>query len=206
MLKVYGIARTRTSRTLWMVEELGVPYEHIKTAVADGGTARAEFLALNPNGRVPTIDDEGIVVWESVAINLYLAKRHGGPLAPANLAEDTHMTMWSVWAMSELEPEAHEVLVHTINLPAKQRDPARLAVAIQRLQRPLAALNFALTKGGGYLVGGRFTVADLNVAAVVFYLRDAPDAIANSPAIQAWYMAATARPAYKAMLKLRETG
>ena len=206
MLTIYGIARTRTSRTLWMAHELGVPYRHVKTSKLDGSTVTPEFLALNPNARVPTIDDDGVVVWESVAINLYLAKRCGGPLAPRDLAEDAHMTMWSVWAMTELEPEAHEVLLHTLNLPEAERKPARIAHAMENLRRPMLVLETALTKGNGYLVGGRFTVADINAAGVVFYLRGAPDALNGWPAIAKWYRAATERPAFKTMMKLREEG
>lgn len=204
MLKIYGIARTRTARTLWMAHELGIPYEHIKVAVVDGGTARPEFRALNPNGRVPAIDDDGVVVWESLAINLHLAKKHGGPLAPRSLAEDSHMTMWSLWAASEFEPEAHEVLVHTVNLPPEKRDAARLALALERLRRPLDALEVSLAHGGGHLVGGRFTVADLNVACIAFYLRAAPHALAAHAGIRAWYAAATERPAFRKMIALRE--
>jgi glutathione S-transferase len=190
MLKIYGIARTRTARTLWMAHELGIPYEHIKVAVVDGGTARPEFRALNPNGRVPAIDDDGVVVWE--------------PLAPRSLAEDSHMTMWSLWAASEFEPEAHEVLVHTVNLPPEKRDAARLALALERLRRPLDALEVSLARGGGHLVGGRFTVADLNVACIAFYLRAAPHALAAHAGIRAWYAAATERPAFRKMIALRE--
>jgi glutathione S-transferase len=205
-LKIYGIARSRASRALWMAEELGIPYEHVTTGIADGGTAAPEFRALNPNGRIPTIDDDGVVVWESGAINLHLAKRHGGPLAPRDAAEDAHMTMWSFWAVTELEPDAHEVYVHTITRPPAERDPAVAAAALDRLKRPLGALAVALERGGGHLVGGRFTVADLNVVAVAYYLRGVTDPFAAWPGVAAWYAAATQRPGFLAMVKLRERG
>lgn len=205
-LKIYGIPRTRTSRTLWMVYELGVPYVLERRAPADGATRTAEFLAINPMGQVPTIDDDGVVVWESLAVNLYLAKKYGGPLAPADLAEDAAMTMWSMWAAATFEPDAHEVVIHTINLPEEKRDAQHVAAALQRLQRPLAALDAALAKGGGTLVGGRFTVADLNVACVAFYLRAAKESFAAFPAIASWYAEATDRPAFHAMMRLREIG
>ena len=76
-LKIYGIAQSRAARTLWMVEECGVPYEHIKTHFAKD-TKNDAFKAINPNARVPVIDDDGVIVWESMAINLYLAKKYGG--------------------------------------------------------------------------------------------------------------------------------
>jgi len=206
MLKLYGFARSRASRVLWMLHEIGLPYEHIPINVGPTGTADPGFLALNPNGRVPVIDDDGLVLWESLAINLYLAKRHGGELGPRDMAEDGLMTMWSVWAVAHFQPDAHEVLLQTINLPPEKRNPQSLADAIDRLTRPLGALEQALTRGGGFLVGGRFTVADLNVATVAFYLRGKTDALARFPEVQSWYGAAADRPAFKTMLALRERG
>lgn len=205
-LTIYGIPRTRTSRTLWMAHELGVPYTLERRAPAAGETRAEEFRRINPNGMVPTIDDDGVIVWESLAINLYLAKKYGGPLAPKDLAEDAHMTMWTMWAGVTLEPDAHEVVVHTINKPEGERDPKAVAAALARLKRPLGALDVALSAGGGHLVGGRFTVADLNVAIVAFYLRAVPEPFAGYPAIATWYAAATARPAFLKMMELRDQG
>ena len=77
MLRIYGSARSRGVRTLWMAGELGLQYEHLDYAPRSPATRTPEYLALNPNGRVPTIDDDGFVLSESMAINLYLAKKHG---------------------------------------------------------------------------------------------------------------------------------
>jgi len=77
MLKIYGVARSRAFRVLWMARELGLDYEHVKVDFASGETREPGFLALNPNGHVPVIDDAGFILWESMAINLYLAKKYG---------------------------------------------------------------------------------------------------------------------------------
>lgn len=203
---VYGIARTRTSRVLWMAEELGVPYSHVKTTIGDEGTRSAAFRALSPLGRVPVVEIDGLVLFESLAINLHLAKAHDTPLGPRDRAEDGLVTMWTLFAATELEPNAHEVLVHTLNRPEPDRDPAARDAALVALARPLAALEAALVAGGGFLVGGRFTVADLNVACVLFYLRGAPGALDAYPAVAAFWAAAQARPGYAAMMRLREAG
>ena len=76
-LKIYGVARSRAFRTLWMAKELGLDYEHIKVDFATGETRAPEHFALNPNGHVPVIDDDGFILWELMAINLYLAKKYG---------------------------------------------------------------------------------------------------------------------------------
>lgn len=207
-LTIYGIARTRTSRVLWMAEELGLSYRHEKIAPAGGGTRSPEFLAINPMGRVPAIDDDGLVVWESMAINLHLARRYGAAdgLGPRDIAEDALMGQWTLFAATEFEPDAHEVVVQTVNLPPAERDAAKRDAALKRLERPLGALETALARSGGHLVGRRFTVADLNVACVAFYLRAAEGALSPYPAVAAWYAAATARPAFKRMIALREAG
>jgi glutathione S-transferase len=207
-LTIYGIARTRTSRVLWMAEELAIPYRHEKLAPAAGDTRTPAFLAINPMGRVPAIDDDGLVVTESMAINLHLARAHGGRLGlgPRDIGEEALMTQWTVWAVAEFEPNAHEVLVHTLNLPPAERDASRRDAALAALERPLSALESALARGGGHLVGGRFTVADLNVACVAFYLRAAEGALASCPCVAAWYAAATARPAFSRMMALRDAG
>ncbi len=207
-LTIYGIARTRTSRVLWLAEELGLAYRHEKLAPAAGDTRRPEFLRLNPMGRVPAIDDGGLVLWESLAINLHLARRYGreSGLGPRDHAEDALIGQWTLFAATELEPDTHEVLVHTVNLPEDQREPERRDAALARLARPLSALEAALAQGGGCLVGGRFTVADLNVATMIFYLRAAPQALDPYPTLAAWYRAATGRPAFRRMIALREAG
>lgn len=212
-LTIYGAARTRTSRVLWMAEELGLAYRHEQLVPQKGETRTPAFLALNPMGRVPAIDDDGLIVWESLAINLHLARKYGAAgsddrpaLGPRDLGEDALMTQWTLWTATELEPGAHDVVVQTINLPEAQRDPAKRDLALAGLARALGALDTALAQGGGHLVGGRFTVADLNAACAAFYLRAAPDALAAYPKVADWYTAATARPAFLRMIAMREAG
>lgn len=202
-LILHGTARSRTIRNLWMAKELGIPFQHDDVGFGPEGCRSARFLAINPNGHIPALTDDGMVMWESLAINLYLARKFGGPLAPAGLAEDGHALSWSFWAATELEPNAALAMYHTGGKPPAERDPAIAAKALEALKAPLAVLEAALVKGGGFLMGGRFTVADLNLACVCFYLRFNPEALADKPAVRAWYEAALARPAAKAAWALR---
>lgn len=213
-LKIYGVMRSRATRPLWLAKELGLDYEHVPViqsyrlpdaAAPDAplNTASPAFLAVNPNGQVPSIDDDGFVLHESLAITLYLARKHGGPLAPRDAREEALMIQWSLWAATGLEDNALAVLTH---LPAAspKHDPARAAAAIAALRRPLAALDQALREGGGHLVGGRFTVADLNVAEIVRYAQPAKDLLAEFPAVQSWIAACQSRPAFQAMMAERD--
>src|SRR6202043_1325087 len=88
-LRIYGVARTRAFRALWVAKELGLDYEHFPIEIGPAGARKPEYLAINPNGRLPAIEDDGFVLWESQAITLYLAKKHStGQLSPGTLERD----------------------------------------------------------------------------------------------------------------------
>ena len=99
-LKLHGIAASRAARALWLLKEMNLPFEHVSQGYRAGATHTAEFLQLNPNGHIPVLEDEGTVVWESMAINLYPARKFGGPLAPANLREEAEVLRWTFWAVT----------------------------------------------------------------------------------------------------------
>ncbi len=193
-LTIYGQAESRAIRALWMAEELGVPYTHVPTRFADEAK-EAAFKAVNPNGRVPTIDDNGLVVYESMAINLYLAKRYGGQLAPANLAEDATATQWSFWVMTEIEKTLLQALFHRTGFMGTERSDAKAERYLAELARPLAVLQGALS-AQQWLLPDRFTVADLNVACVLAWGRMAGLDLSSYPAVAAWLEQCLSRPAY----------
>jgi glutathione S-transferase len=214
MLTIYGVYRSRASRVLWLAGELGLSFKHVPVIqayrLADPSAADAPlnsrspaFLAINPNGHIPSIDDDGLLLNESLAINLYLAKKHGGPLAPANLAEDAAMAMWALWAATEVEPSALQILYHRLAYREDQRDAGVAAAAVAALRAPFAVLERALA-GTGFAVGSRFTVADINLAEVFRYAMPAPELFAAAPRLKAWLMACQARPAFQAMMARRE--
>lgn len=200
-LKIYGVPRSRAFRTLWMANELGLAYEHVPIHFKDGSSRTPEYLAVNPNGRIPAIDDGGFRLCESMAINLYLAKKHGDGLMPATLEGEAEALQWSFWAVTEIEKPVLTTLFHRAFLPEAQRD-ARLAdEAEAQLQRPLAVLDRALA-ATGHLVGSAFTVADLNVAAVMSWAKGGRVDLTAYPHVAAWLSASLGRPAAKAAAKM----
>ncbi len=202
-LKIYGVAKSRTIRTLWMANELGLAFEHVELPFGAEGSRKPEYTRINPSGQVPFIDDDGLILSESLAINMYLARKHGGPLAPADAGEVGQVAMWTLFGATTLEPNAVAANSHGSSGPPERRDPALHAKALEALKAPLQRLEAALVKGGGYLVGGRFTVADLNLVGVMHYLRNNLQAIADKPAIRAWRDASLARPAARKSFALR---
>jgi glutathione S-transferase len=214
MLTIYGCCRSRASRNIWLAHEIGLPFKLVpviqayrladpNAADAPLNTRSAAFLAINPNGHIPTMTDGSLLLHESLAINLYLAKRYGGTFGPADLAEDGLMGMWALWAATEAEPHTLQVLYHRVAKPPAERDPAVAQAAIDALRGPFAVLNEALAKTG-FLVGGRFTVADVNVAEVVRYAQPAAELFDAAPAVRDWLTACHARPAFKQMVAERD--
>ncbi len=206
-LRIYGVARSRAFRTLWLAAELGLDYEHVKVDFADGGTHRPEHLQLNPNGHVPVIDDGGFVLWESMAINLYLAKKYGSGargLYPQLLEDEARAWQWSFWAMTEIERPALTVLLNRIG-PEDKRDTAAADAAERALAAPLRVLDGAVA-ASPYLLGDHFTVADLNVAAVLSWARQARVDFAAVPKMEAWLKACHDRPAAQKARQLQREG
>ncbi|MDR7143006.1 glutathione S-transferase family protein [Rhizobium sp. BE258] len=210
MLKIYGVYRSRASRVYWMAEELGIPFEYIPVLqsymLADPAAAGAplntrspEFLAINPMALIPSIKDGDLVMHESLAITEYLAKKHGGPLAPKTLEEDALINMWTIWAASEVEVQTFQ-LVKTYDNALEKTEGGKsvIAVASRQLKRPLDVLELHLT-GREWIAADRFTAADLNVAEVLRYAQSEQALFDARPNIDAWIKRCQSRPAYLKM-------
>lgn len=168
-LKLYGISGSRALRSIWAIEEVGVDYEHVPTHFMNDSKA-PEYLAVNPNGRIPALQDGELTLFESMAINLYLAKNYGKDLYPSDPAGEAQTWQWSVWAISEIEPLQMTLVIQELFTPEERRDAAAKARAEKGLTRPLAVLDAHLADRE-WLVGDHFSIADLNVAAVMLLLQ-----------------------------------
>jgi len=198
-ITLYGVAVSRALRCLWMLEELGLPYRHVQTTFLGGGTRTPEHLKLNPNGHIPVLQDDGLTLFESMAINLYLAMKYDKGLWPAGDADRGRAIQWSFWGVTEVEPHLLQVLLNRAMLPPERRDEARAAKALDTLQTPFRILDEALA-GRETLVGSAFSVADLNVAAILSWIRPAQVETSAFPRLSRWLTAQHSRPAFKAAL------
>lgn len=198
MLKIYGITHSRAFRPLWLVHELGLDYEQVPLDYRGEALKTPEYLALNPNGRIPTLVDGDLVLWESMAITLYLARRYAGAggLWPATVEGEGLTWQWSFWVMTEVERPLLSVLMHSRVLPEEKRDPAKVSRNLGILKGPFGVLDRALN-GRQYLVGDAFTVADLNVASVLSWCKPARIRLQQYPDLEAWLERCLARPARK---------
>ena len=210
MLTIYGVYRSRASRNYWMAEELGIPFHSVPVlqafrlanplaADAPLNTLSPEFVAVNPMGLIPCVKDGDLVLHESLAINLYLARKHGGPLSGRTVEEEGLLTMWSMWAATEVEPHTVRVVkVYDNGEENSDAGKAVIEVARRSLKRPLDVLEDQL-QGQDYIVGDRFTVADLNVAEVLRYVQTEAELFDGRPKLKAWIERCQSRPAHKAM-------
>jgi glutathione S-transferase len=202
MLQLYGNPRSRASRCLWMLEEMGAPYQLVEKSTRPEDLQTADYLRLNPNARIPTLVDGDVVIWESMAINIYLSEKYEGPMHSGGAEALGLATQWSIWAMLEMEQLLLDLLMHRALLPEFSRDPSCAARDELLLQRPLGVLNAAL-KGREFLAAGGFAVADLNVASILAWGKMARLGLSDQPELKRWLDVCLARPAYR---RVRDLG
>ena len=195
MLTLYGSSQGRPSRSLIALEELGLAYAQVPLKPWDNPSDAATLAALNPNARVPVLDDDGLVVWESMAINLYLGDRYGGPLWPAGPRNRARLYQWSLWSQTSLDVMARHRARFSQNPETKAGAEAERLAA-------LAVLDAGL-KDRPYLLGEAFTLADLNVATTLNEPweqgridGDLDPATHGLPVLADWLARCTSRPSW----------
>lgn len=214
MLKIYGVYKSRATRILWLLEELGLPFELVPVLqaykladpMAPGvriNTRSPEFLAVNPMGSIPTIEDDGLVLNESLAQTLYVAKKYGGAFGPKDLIEDAEMLQWTLFAATSIETDALKIsMANTEGRLTTEAGQAEAKALARILSRAFGVLehHFATHR---YLVGDRVTVADINVAEIVRYAQAWQPLFDAHPKTADWLARMQARPGFKAMWEKR---
>lgn len=214
MLTIHGVTRSRASRIIWLCHELDLPFTQVpviqayRLADPDAedaplNTLSAEFLRLSPAGAVPVIEDDGLVLSESMACTLHLARKAGPPIGPADATELALIEQWSFFAATAIEPDALTILfLHNRGQQQKGEDAGLVAASAERLVRPMKVLEDHLATHG-HPVGGRFTVADVNLAEVLRYAQGHGELMGQFPAVEAWLKDCQARPAFRKMWEAR---
>ena len=195
MIKLYGVPMSRAGRCLWALEEVGVEYENVSTSFGTDAK-KPEFLAINPNGRIPALVDGDLTLFESMAINLYLAKKYDASLQPKSIEDEARAVQWSFWGMTELESHLIQMLLNRVMRPEAERVPAEAEAAEEALQKPLGVLNDHLSDRT-YLLGDTFSIADLNVASVLSVAAFVRLDLAGFSNVARWLGACTSRPAFE---------
>ena len=205
MLKLYGQYRSRAFRVAWLCKESNIPYEHVNVTVnVDGATCKnPDYVRLNPNARVPTIDDDGFVMWESAAINQYLAEKYKSPLWPSDPKGRGRMLQWAFFVANDVEPNMITVMQHRVMFPPEKRNAALADDADAKLQPKLKVLDEHLAKNK-FFGGDKWDMADFMVASVCYSFFAMKYDLAKYPSFQKWLMASLERPKAKEARALRE--
>jgi glutathione S-transferase len=202
MIQFYGAPNSSAGRTHLVLEEAGVPYEYHQVKLRDA-TARAEYLKVNPLGKVPFIIDGDLRLHESIAIDFYLCERYAPALWSSDAADRARIYAWSLFAIATVQPECARVMRHAMMLPAEQRVPLEVEQGKALCQRHLDELELALP-ASGYFVGGKLSVADLHVASTVNLVAAFGAMIDGlGPRVSAWLAGIKARPAWQKIATVR---
>lgn len=214
MLTIHGVTRSRASRIVWLCHEIGLSFRQVPViqayrlpdpdaADAPLNTHSQSFLRLSPAGAVPVIEDDGLVLSESMACTLYLARKYGQPFGPSDAAEDALMSQWSFYAVTAIEADALTLLfLHGSGRTLSGPEATAVATAAERLVRPLTVVEGHLASHG-HMVNRRFTVADINMAEVLRYAQSYAALMDQFPAIRAWLADCQSRPAFRKMWDAR---
>ncbi|WP_424813711.1 glutathione S-transferase family protein [Roseococcus sp. YIM B11640] len=200
MIRLYGTPKSRTFRCIWAAEEAGIPYEVVSVPLG-AAVKTPEHLRLNPNGKVPAMEDGSLVLFESLAINLHIASKAGAPLSPSG--DDASRTwQWTLWAATEVEPAAGQWAYNAYIRPREERDPGQAAAGAAGVAARLDVLEGQLT--APFLLGADFTIADCNLASVLYGAWSNSFDFGGHPKAKAWLDRCFERPAALAARKLRD--
>lgn len=199
MLKVWGrTTSVNVQKVMWTIAELGLTHERIDAGGAFGKTDTPEYLAKNPNKLIPTLEDDGFVLWESSAIVRYLARKHGtGTLLPADAQQAAKADQWMEWSTTTLYPDlTATIFLGLIRTAAKDRNNAAIETSIKRAGERLAILEEVLANRP-YILGDKLTLADIPAGSMMYRYFKLPIARPSLPNVEAWYGRLAERAAYR---------
>jgi glutathione S-transferase len=189
MLKILGrVTSINVRKVLWTAGELGLAYDREDWGMPIRDPKVPEFLALNPNGQVPVLIEDGFVLWESNAILVYLAEKDGGgALLPADLQLRATVLQWLFWQATELNPPWGYAVNALVRKTPGYDDEAKIADSIARWTRVMEILEGHLEKGEAFVAGAQFTLADIAIALSVHRWFLTPFERKGLPAVSDYY-------------------
>lgn len=197
MLKVWGRTNSiNVQKVMWTIGELGLEHQHTNAGGAFGLVNDPEYKAMNPNSRVPVIDDDGLIVWESNAIVRYLCARHSdGDLWPSDPAERTHADRWMDWQAASMTADMTTIFWGMIRTPEAERDMGVIGAAVERMNAATVVLDDHLASNE-WVAGDRMTMGDLAVGAMVYRWLHLPVDRVERANVTAYFERLKARPAF----------
>ncbi len=199
MIKIWGRnTSSNVQKVMWAIGEIGLPHERIDIGGPFGKNREAAYLAMNPNGLVPTLEEEdGFLLWESNTIVRYLAAKHRSTvLEPADLRTRARASAWMDWQLSVLGPAITPAFVGMIRTPLEQRDHAAIEESKKKTTAAVAILDDHLAKSA-YVAGDAFSYGDIPAAVMANRYRQLVPERPPLRSFERWYAAIAARQAFK---------
>ncbi len=196
MIKIYGPKLGSAFRCHVLMLEMGIKYEEVKVDFEKGDQFKPEYLKLNPNGKIPCIVDDGFVLWESMAINKYIATKFKSELLGKTPEENALIDQWSYWSILEIQPNLYTISFQKFRVPDGERDEKAIKKATDEASKVLKILDNQL-EGNEYILGNRFTLADINVASCVLVADFAKYDYSAYKNVSRWIAALNKRPSFK---------
>ncbi len=196
MLKIWG--RTNSSnvqKAMWAIGELGLPHERVDASMAFGKVNEDWYLKMNPNARVPTIDDDGFVLYESNVIVRYLCAKHG-KLYPQDLKTRAVAEQWMDWQQTTIGPAIVPVFWGLIRTPPEQRDMKAIGAAAVELGKLYRQLDAHLA-GRDFIAGREFSMGDIPLGTMTYRFFAMDIERPQVPNLKRWYDRLMERPAYR---------
>src|SRR5471030_86629 len=203
MLKVWGRANSSNlKKVTWLCEEIGLAYNRVDAGMSFGMVNTPEYRKLNPNGLVPTIDDEGFILWESNACVRYLAAKHAaGTLWPTDPKVRADADRWMDWCTSTLWPAFRPVFLNLVRTPAEKRSQKEIDEGARNTEAMLARLDSCL-EGRKFVAGGELTMGDIAFGPIVYLVQNVPFERPKLANYDAWYARISERPAFRKIVAL----
>lgn len=196
MISLYGSPESSAGRCFWCLEEVKAPYQAIDVNFRTKEHKSDTFLKINPNGKIPAMVDDDVTLFESVAINFYLAEKYKKELLGTTLQEKGYVYQWSIWALAEVQPPLIEAFIQKVFVPEDRRDHGIIEKALNKVPALLKVLEDRLSESK-YLAGNEFTLADLNTASVVTLLHHIQYDISAYKNTVNWLAVLSERDAFK---------
>ncbi|MFW7345375.1 MAG: glutathione S-transferase family protein [Pigmentiphaga sp.] len=203
MMTIWGrLTSINVAKAVWAARELGLQFERIDVGGPYGGLDKPEYLALNPNGKIPTLDDNGYILWESNSIVRYLAAQYGaGTLWPTDPRERGLSDRWLDWQATEFGPAMGPAFIGLIRTPEDKRNHQAIAESVARGNKLILLLEKFLADGRQYLAGDRFTIGDIAVGCAIDRWFLLPIERPATPLLAQWHERVSTRPSAQGVLQ-----
>ena len=203
MIKIYGSPKSSSGRCFWTLEEVGQSYEAKPINFKEKEHKSEDYLKINPNGKVPALEDGDYTIWESMAINMYLAEAYKPELMGKNLKERGRVYQWSIWAITDLQTPLIDIFIQLVFVPEQRRSMEIIDKAQAKLPALLSIIDEAL-ESSKYLAGDEFTLADLNTASTVMICEAIKYDLSEYKKLMTWKSSISERAAFQKYMQLCE--